>query len=115
MVLFSPDRGGRMGIQRFIHLTSQVIAMTETVRWNIEVSEETDRSVRAYLAEKGRNATDLSRTVEQVITKELFREALAASRARNADLSYEEAEDLVEEALQAVRSEKRRERGIGTD
>lgn len=72
-------------------------------RWTIKVSEETNRTLRAYLAQRGLKKGDLSRFVEEAVKEQLFRGALADTRAANRDLSEDEAAALANEAVSWAR------------
>ncbi len=73
-------------------------------RWTIKVSAETDRSLRTYLAQRGLKKGALSTFVEEAVEERLYRLMVAEVQARNADLSEDELEDLVEEAVRWARS-----------
>lgn len=75
-----------------------------TTRWTVSVSKETDAAVRDFLAERGMEDGDLSKFVEEAVKWRVFDRALAEARRGFADLSPEEGEALVEEALAAVRA-----------
>ncbi len=79
---------------------------SRTVRWNIVVSEETDRQLRLRIAEQGGRKGDLSRFVEKTISDKLFEMTVREAQDQNADLSEEEANALIEEALAWARSEE---------
>lgn len=74
-------------------------------RWTIKVSEETDRDLRTFLAQRGLKKGDLSKFVEEAVNEHLFRAALAETRARSRDLSEDEVMALVEEAVAWARRE----------
>jgi histone acetyltransferase (RNA polymerase elongator complex component) len=76
-------------------------------RWTIKVSAETDRDLRTYLAQRGMKKGDLSKFVEQAVREQLFHELLEENREANKDLSEEEIDDLVSEAVRAVRLARR--------
>lgn len=82
------------------------IASNRTVRWNIVVSEEVDRELRIRIAEQGGRKGDLSRFVEQAVSEKLLETTVRDIKADNADLSEEEADELIEEALAWARSEE---------
>lgn len=73
--------------------------------WTIKVSEETDRDLRTYLAQRGLKKGDLSKFVEEAVREQLFRNALAETRAANRDLSEDEAMALADEAVSWARRE----------
>lgn len=74
-------------------------------RWTIKVSEETDRDLRTYLAQRGLKKGDLSRFVEEAVNEHLFRATLAEVRARSRDLSEDEVMALADEAVAWARHE----------
>lgn len=74
-------------------------------RWTIKVSEETDRNLRIYLAQRGLKKGDLSKFVEEAVTEQLFRRTLVETRAANRDLSEDEAAALADEAVSWARRE----------
>jgi len=73
-------------------------------RWNLVIPEETDRSVRSYLARTGGKKGDLSKYVDRAVRRAVFWDTVAAIQERNTDLSPEEAQALADEALEAVRA-----------
>ena len=76
-------------------------------RWTIKVSQETDRDLRTYLAQRGMKKGDLSRFVEDAVQEQLFRLSVEEAREENRDLAGEELEALVDEAVRAARREGR--------
>ena len=76
-------------------------------RWTIKVSQETDRDLRTYLAQRGMKKGDLSRFVEDAVQEQLFRFSVEEAREENSDLAGEELEALVDEAVRAARREGR--------
>jgi hypothetical protein len=79
--------------------------MPDLTRWTVKVSKETDVAVRSYLAEHGGKKGDLSKFIERAVQKEVFRATLRDIRERNADLSSEEIQALVDEEIAATRKE----------
>ena len=77
----------------------------DVTRWTVIVSNETDAAVRSYLAEHGGKKGDLSKFIERAVQKEVFRATLRDIRERNADLSDEEIQAIVDEEVAAVRKE----------
>ena len=84
--------------------------MSDLTRWTVKVTKETDTAVRSYLAEHGGKKGDLSKFIERAVQKEVFRATLRDIRQRNADLSDEEIQALVDEEVTAARKEFWRDR-----
>lgn len=75
-------------------------------RWNLVVREETDRSVRSYLARTGGKKGDLSRFVDRAVRQAIFWETLETIWARNSSLSAAEAQSLADEAVAQARADR---------
>lgn len=54
------------------------------VRWNITIPEETDRTVRAFLARYGGKKGDLSRFVDEAVRRRVFDLTVQQVKDRNA-------------------------------
>lgn len=72
--------------------------------WTIKVSAETDRSLRTFLAQRGMKKGALSTFVEEAFEERLYRLMVEEIQARNADMSEDELEDLVEDAVRWSRT-----------
>ena len=83
--------------------------MDRPVRWTITVSEQTDLELRRHLGSRGMKKGDLSKFVEDAVRWRVFDQTVQAVKDRNADLSPEALEALIDEALDEVRAEKRQE------
>ena len=83
--------------------------MDRPVRWTITVSEQTDLELRRHLGSRGMKKGDLSKFVEDAVRWRVFDQTVQAVKDRNADLSPEALEALIDEALEKVRAEKRQE------
>lgn len=88
--------------------------MENTARWTIKVSKDTDISLRTYLAQQGMKKGDLSKFIERAVQKEILAQTAAGVKQRNVDLSEEELEALINEAVSAVRAEMRSEAKVKT-
>jgi hypothetical protein len=80
---------------------------TDTTRWNLVVSRQTDRDLRQLLANYTEDAGKkgaLSRFVEDAVKKQIFDTTLQRVHERNKDVPFEEIEAAVEESLAWARS-----------
>jgi len=73
-------------------------------RWNLVVSDETDRSVRSYLARTGGEKGDLSKFVDEAVRKAVFHNTVKGIKARNAGKDQDELLTLIDEAVDASRA-----------
>jgi len=72
---------------------------TETIRWNLVVSAETDKSLRQHLAENGGRKGDLSKFVEEAVQKRIFEMTVQGIKEQNSSKSEEQINELVEASL----------------
>ena len=80
--------------------------MEDSIRWTIKVSKGTDISLRTYLAQHGMKKGDLSKFVEEAVRWRVLDKTVAEVRERNVNVSDEEIEAAIDEALAAVRIER---------
>jgi len=73
-------------------------------QWNLEVHEDTDRTVRQYLQQHGEES-DLAAFVERAVKKAILRATVSRIQERNSDLSAEEAQALADQAVAEVRAD----------
>ena len=83
--------------------------MEDTIRWTVKVSPQTDRSLRSYLGQHGMKKGDLSKFIERAVQKEILTQTAAEVKQRNADLTGDELQALIDDAVSAVRKEIRAE------
>jgi len=83
--------------------------MEDNIRWTVKVSPETDRSLRSYLGQHGMKKGDLSKFIERAVQKEILTQTAAEVKQRNADLTGDELQALIDDAVSAVRKEIRAE------
>ncbi|MGB9456860.1 MAG: ribbon-helix-helix domain-containing protein [Bryobacteraceae bacterium] len=81
--------------------------MDVTIRWNITVSKETDLALRTYLGSHGMKKGDLSKFIEEAVRWRVFDRTVQDIKARNADASPDELQSLIDDAVRAVRVERR--------
>lgn len=67
------------------------------------MSEETDRSLRTFLAQRGLKKGALSAFVEEAVEERLYRLMVEEIQDRNQDLSDDEIIELVDEAVEWAR------------
>lgn len=75
-------------------------------RWNLVISDDTDRSVRSYLARTGGRKGDLSRFVDRAVRQAVFWETLESVWRRNRQLSPDEVQALADEAVMEARASR---------
>ena len=68
-------------------------------RWSVVVSEEIDRALRTYLAQKGLKKGHLSRFVEEAVKDRLFDLTVTEVKDRNAGYESADILETIEEAL----------------
>jgi hypothetical protein len=79
--------------------------MSELARWSLTVWRETDVALRMLLASRGGRKDELSRFVEEAVSREVLRQTAGDVRARNVDLDETEVLRLIDEELGMVRAE----------
>jgi Ribbon-helix-helix domain len=77
--------------------------MTQTARWSLKVSAQTDRELRMHLAANGGKKGDMSRYVEDVVKRDLLTAAIDELHALNADADPADVEAMIEEEMREVR------------
>lgn len=80
--------------------------MEADVRWNLKVSRETDLSLRTFLGARGMKKGDLSKSVEEAVRWWVFNRTVQDIKARNAGTDPEELQNLIDDAVREVRSER---------
>jgi hypothetical protein len=71
----------------------------------VTVSKESDLALRTFLGAKGMRKGDLSKFIEDAVLWRMFRKSVTEARESFSDLSSDETEALVDEAVAAVRRE----------
>ena len=71
-------------------------------RWTVSVSKDTDITVRSFLARRGMKKGDLSKFIEEAVKWRVYDQTLAEARGKFADLSPEELEAVIDEAVTAA-------------
>lgn len=77
--------------------------MSDTTRWTVSVSKETDIMVRSYLAQRGTKKGDLSKFIEEAVKWRVFDQTVIEARDKFADLRSDTLEALLDEAVIATR------------
>ena len=77
------------------------------VRWNITISDETDRTVRAFLMRNGSKKGGLSRFVDEAVRSRVFDLTVQQVKDHNAGYDQQEILELVYDEVNAVRAERR--------
>jgi hypothetical protein len=72
-------------------------------RWTVKVSKDTDIIVRSFLAQRGLKKGDLSKFIEEAVKWRVLDQTIAETRSKFADLSPEELEGVIEEAVAGSR------------
>ena len=74
-------------------------------RWSLSIPEETDRTVRLFLARNGGGKGDLSRLVDEAVRRYVFDLTVARVKDRNAERDQDELLELIDDEVGALRAE----------
>jgi hypothetical protein len=80
-----------------------------TTTWTVTVSQSIDSALRARLAEGADLAADVSAFVEEAVRWRLLDQSMTDAHAAFADLDPEDAQALLDDAVDSVRAQMRRE------
>lgn len=75
-------------------------------RWNLTISEKTDRAVRTYLARTGGRKGDLSRFVDEAVRRRVLDLTVRGIKERNARYDQQDLLDLIDEEVDAARADR---------
>lgn len=75
-----------------------------TVRWNVAVSADTDRTLRLFLASQGGGRKgDLSRFIEEAVRAHILELTAEQTKVANSSVNEEDLTAIVDEAIQWAR------------
>ena len=73
-------------------------------RWNLSISEQTDRAVRTFPARTGGKKGDLSRFVDEAVRRRVLDLTVRQIKDRNAQQDQQAILDLIDEEVDAARA-----------
>ena len=88
-------------------------AMTEseeTTRLTITWSKQADFALRTYLGAQGMKKGDISRFIEEAVRWRIFHQTVREARQAFADVSPDELQKMIDQAVDDVRAKHYRER-----
>lgn len=75
-------------------------------RWNLVISDDTDRAVRTWLARSGGRKGDLSRFVDDAVRRRVLDLTVEAVKARHASDDAPAMLDAIDAEVDAVRARR---------
>lgn len=80
--------------------------MSQTIRWNIAVSQDTDQALRMFLVNQGGGRKgDLSRFVEEAVRTHILELTVDQAKAANVNINEDDLSAIVEEAVEWARNQ----------
>lgn len=73
-------------------------------RWNLSIPEETDRTLRTFLARTGGKKGDLSRFVNEAVRRRVLDLTVRGIKDRNSSNDPQSILDLIDEEVDAARA-----------
>jgi hypothetical protein len=80
--------------------------MSESVRWTIKVSPDTDLSLRTFLGAQGMKKGDISKFVEDAVRWRMLDRTVQGIKERNQDIRPEDLNSIIDQAVSSVRSSR---------
>jgi len=80
--------------------------MSESVRWTIKVSPDTDLSLRTFLGAQGMKKGDISKFVEDAVRWRMLDRTVQGIKDRNQDIRPEDLNSIIDHAVSSVRSSR---------
>jgi hypothetical protein len=78
--------------------------MSESVRWTIQVSPDTDLSLRTFLGAQGMKKGDISKFVEDAVRWRMLDRIVDGIKNCNQDIRPEKLNAIIDQAVSSVRS-----------
>ena len=85
----------------------QKVSANDTVRWNVEVSPDTDASLRQFLGDQEIRSGGFSKFIEEAVRARVFHLTVHDIQSRNASTDPVELQTLIDTAVQDVRKSGR--------
>ena len=82
----------------------------ETTRLTITWSKQADFALRTYLGAQGMKKGDISRFIEEAVRWRIFHQTVREARQAFADVSPDELQKMIDQAVDDVRAKHYRER-----
>jgi hypothetical protein len=79
----------------------------EAVRWTVNVSKDTDLTLRTFLGSQGAKKGDLSKFIEEAVRRRVLQCTIQDIRTRNSDTGPAEIQRIVDDAVSEVRAARR--------
>lgn len=86
----------------------------QSTRWTVTVSKDTDLALRTHLGSRGMRKGDISKFIEDAVRWRMFESSRRQVHDAFADLSADDVESLVDEAVTATREASRTTPPAGT-
>ena len=91
-------------------MTTNTASQPETTRLTITWSKEADHALRTFLGSQGMKKGDLSKFIEEAVRWRIFHQTVREARAAFADVSPDELQKMIDEAVEDVRAQHYRKR-----
>jgi hypothetical protein len=91
-------------------MTNKAVSEAETTRLTITWSKDADHALRTFLGAQGMKKGDLSKFIEEAVRWRIFHQTVREARAAFADVSPDELQKMIDEAVEEVRAERYRKR-----
>ena len=75
-------------------------------RWNLSIPDDTDRTVRTFLARSGLKKGDLSKFVDEAVRRRVFELTVQQVKERNATADQDQVAQLIDEAVSWARADR---------
>jgi Ribbon-helix-helix domain len=93
------------------YMTKNAVIDPETTRLTITWSKQADLALRSYLGARGMKKGDLSKFIEEAVRWRIFHQTIQQTREAFADVSADELQKRIDDAVDQMRAKRYRERG----
>src|ERR1022692_508492 len=94
----------------YAYMMRNAVSESETTRLTITWSKEADHALRTFLGSQGMKKGDLSRFIEEAVRWRIFHQTVREAREAFADVSPDELQKMIDEAVEDARAKHYRER-----
>jgi hypothetical protein len=91
-------------------MTKAATSEPETTRLTITWSKEADLALRSFLGAQGMKKGDISKFIEEAVRWRIFHQTVRDARAAFADVSPDDLQKMIDEAVEDVRAKHYRAR-----